>query len=260
MLLSFINLKGGVGKTSSAFQLASFLHSRLFSVLAIDLDPQANFSSLTRSSHSNSAFRLLLGDEPVASLISSPPHSFHIIPASFELNAVDELLLPSAPLHRRASVLRSRLSPILDSYDFIIIDTPPHLRVLALNALAASDKVIVPVLPDPFSSNGLSQLSNVVDLVRSSLNPSLLIDGVLISRFNPRTRLSRSILPVFQKVASALSTKIYDTKIRDSVRLAEANASLLSIFDFDPSSPVASDFISFFHELLGGVVDEKIFS
>ena len=233
MIFSFVNLKGGVGKSSVAFNLASFLHSRLFSVLAIDLDPQANFSSLSRSSSSLSSFRLLLGDEPV--------------------------LLPSAPLHLRASVLRSRLAPILHSYDFIIIDTPPHLRLLSLNALVASDKVVVPVLPDSFSSNALIELSKVVDLVRSSLNPNLFIDGVLLSRFLPRTRLSRSILPVFQKVASSLSTKVYNAKIRDSVRLSEANSSLCSIFDFDPSSPVAADFISFFHELLGGDLIEKKF-
>ena len=259
MIFSFVNLKGGVGKSSIAFNLASFLHSRLFSVLAIDLDPQANFSSLSRSSSSLSSFRLLLGDEPVDSLISTLPNSFHLIPASFELNAIDELLLPSAPLHLRASVLRSRLAPILHSYDFIIIDTPPHLRLLSLNALVASDKVVVPVLPDSFSSNALIELSKVVDLVRSSLNPNLFIDGVLLSRFLPRTRLSRSILPVFQKVASSLSTKVYNAKIRDSVRLSEANSSLCSIFDFDPSSPVAADFISFFHELLGGDLIEKKF-
>ena len=252
MFFSFINLKGGVGKTSTAFQLASFLHSKHFSVLALDLDPQANFSSLARVNPSDAAFRLLLGDEPVQSLISKPPHSFHLIPASFELNAVDEVLLPSDTLYKRAGELRRRLEGLEGVYDYIIADTPPHLRILALNALAASDKVVVPVVPDAFSSNGLIQLSKVANLVRSKLNPSLKIDGVLITRYNARTRLSKSMLSIFEEVAKVLNTKVYESKIRDSVRLTEANSALLSIFELDATSGIAQDYERFFRELIGG--------
>ena len=156
---------------------------------------------------------MLLGDEPVQSLISKPPHSFHLIAASFELNAVDEVLLPSDTLYKRAGELRRRLEGLEGVYDYIIADTPPHLRILALNALAASDKVVVPVVPDAFSSNGLIQLSKVANLVRSKLNPSLKIDGVLITRYNARTRLSKSMLSIFEEVAKVLNTKVYESKI-----------------------------------------------
>ena len=242
--IALLNHKGGVGKSSIALNLAAYLSSSS-SLLAIDLDPQANFSS-TVSSPSNSVFDLLVKGSSVSSSVSHCSKGFDLIAASSLLNAADELLLPDQSGVKR---LRSALDEVRSTYDFVIIDTPPHLRSLALNALVAADSVIIPTLPDVFSSNGLVELAKAIELVKSSLNPSIKVDGIILNRFK-NTRLSRRMIDVFEEAARILNTRLFNTKIRDSIKVSEANALQLSIFDYAPSSPVADDFLSLFHELL----------
>lgn len=241
--IALLNHKGGVGKSSIALNLAAFLSSSS-SLLAIDLDPQANFSS-TVSTPSNAAFDLLVKRSSISSSIYHCSKGFDIIAASSLLNAADELLPSDQSGVRR---LRSALDEVRSSYDFVIIDTPPHLRSLALNALVAADSVIIPTLPDVFSSNGLVELAKAINLVKSSLNPSIKVDGIVLNRFK-NTRLSHRMIDVFQEAAKILNTRLFNTKIRDSIKVSEANALQLSIFDYAPSSPVADDFLSLFKEL-----------
>lgn len=247
-IIALTNQKGGVGKTTTSSALAaglvSFYDKR---VLAIDLDPQGSlgFSLGLDIEEGRTISDVLTGQAPVQQAIQLTDYCDVI---------TSNILLSSAEIEFTSSdrelLLKKALEPVMDDYDYIIIDTPPALNILTVNAYAVSDYLIIPMAPEILSLLGVTQLKETIDSVRVSMNPDLNVLGIILTKFNQRTLLAREVKEMAENVAGQMGTRVFQTQIRTSVTVAEAPAHGLSIFDHAPSAKPSEDYKNFIQEVI----------
>src|SRR5919112_5301230 len=246
-VIAFANQKGGVAKTTSTLNLAVALKEEGFDVLAVDLDPQGN---LTMSQGMNpdqverSMFDVLVHSLPIEEVIHRA--EVDLAAASLDL-AGAELALSSMIGRERA--LQKALIPVRSQYEYILIDTPPSLGLLTINALTASDGVIVPVQCEYLSLRGLIQLENTLAMIRDNLNPDVRIKGILPTMFDGRTLHAREAVEILQENFGDL---VFDTRIRKTIRYAEAPVKGTSVLKYDPSGRAAEAYRELAKEVLDG--------
>lgn len=248
-VIAVANQKGGVGKTTSSINIAAGLAYLNKKVLLIDLDPQGNATQgvgASRESFKKTTYDLLLGKSDGKNIIKSlkmPP--LDLIPATIDLAGAD---LEMAEFKMgRESLLRNRLEEFKDEYDFVIIDCPPSLGLLNTNALTAADSVIIPVQCEYYALEGLTQLLSTIRLVQRLFNKDLKIEGVLLTMFDSRTKLS---VEVQQEVRKYFKERVYRSYIPRNVKLSEAPSRGQSIFEYDVRSEGAKAYASLAKEII----------
>ncbi len=247
-IITVSNQKGGVGKTTTSAALATGLYLAGKSVLGIDLDPQGNlgFCMGMQSGASYTVLDALKGIVPIRKVIQ-PTNYGDILPSDITLS--NGLNVSG----KRECILRDTIAPVLNQYDYMIIDTPPALNLLTINAYTVSDFLIIPMGSDILSLVGLSQLKETIDSVKSGLNPRLQVLGILLTKFSSRTILSRDVLEMAEQLAAQIDSVVFDTKIRNGVAIAEAPAHGESIFEYDPRSKAVQDYQDFLSEIAGKI-------
>lgn len=249
-ILAVVNQKGGVGKTTTSANLGAGLAMAGKKTLLVDIDAQANLSahlgySADDSQQSPSMYDVLRHGEKMESVIVPVDDNLWLAPGGLLLSAAD---LELGGVIGREQLLRKALLPVIDNYDYVIIDCPPSLGLLSLNGLVASSRVVVPVQSEFLALHGVRQLLDTIDQVRSAYNPSLGVGGVLLCLHDARRRLSRSVADTVREYFGEL---VFKTIIRTNVALAEAPARGVSIFRYDPRSTGAEDYASLAQEILG---------
>ena len=237
-IITVTNQKGGVGKTTTASALVCGLSQRGAKVLGIDLDPQGNlgFTLGADIDSGGTIFDVLKGTCPIESAIIATEYG-DVLPSDIMLSAAE--LEFTAP--RREFLLDQQLSQVRSRYDFIIIDTPPALNVLTVNAYVVSDALIVPMEAEVLSLVGITQLQETIETVRASFNHRLKVLGILLNKFNPRLTLSREILDLAEEVARQLGTQVFRFKVHRSVGVAMAPAHGQTVLTYQPKSKSAQD-------------------
>ena len=227
-IIAIANQKGGVGKTTTAINLASCLAEAGKKVLTIDLDPQGNMTSglgVNKNELENTVYELMLDECSIKeSMVDTVVDGMKIIPSNVNLAGAEIELLG---IEDKEYILKNAVDYVRDDYDFIIIDCPPSLNMLTINAMTTADSVLVPIQCEYYALEGLSQLIHTIDLVQQRLNPELQIDGIVFTMYDVRTNLD---------------TKIYDTLIPRNIRLAEAPSHGLPINMYDTKSAGAESY------------------
>ena len=237
-IITVTNQKGGVGKTTTASALVCGLTQRGARVLGIDLDPQGNlgFTLGLDIGTGSTVYDVLKGTCTIEQAIVSTEYG-DVLPSDIMLSAAEvEFTAP-----RREFMLDQQLSAVKDRYDFIIIDTPPALNILTVNAYVASSGLIVPMEAEVLSLVGITQLQETIETVRSSFNPNLKVLGILLNKFNLRLTLSREILDLAEEVAAQLDTRVFRTRVRRGVGVAMAPAHGQTVLTYAPDSKPARD-------------------
>ena len=238
--IAIANQKGGVGKTTTAINLSACLAEAGQRVLAIDFDPQGNATTglgLEKEQIEDTVYELLLGDCTLEDcLMRDVQENLDVLPSDSNLAGAEIELLD---VENKESVLNGYLETIRDQYDFIIIDCPPSLSLLTINALVAADTVLVPIQCEYYALEGLSQVLRTIGLVRKKMNPSLELEGVVFTMYDARTNLS---LQVVENVKQNLNERIYKTIIPRNVRLAEAPSHGMPINLYDSRSTGAESY------------------
>lgn len=233
-IIAIANQKGGVGKTTTAINLSACLAEKNKKVLTIDIDPQGNTSSglgINKNIIKNSIYQMLIGDCNFEEcLIKTSIKNLDILPSNVNLAGAEIELIG---IEGREYILKKHIDKIRDYYDFIIIDCPPSLNTLTVNAMTTADTVLVPIQCEFYALEGLTQLIHTINLVKQRLNPKLELEGVVFTMFDARTNLS---LQVVENVKANLKQNIYKTIIPRNVRLAEAPSHGLPINLYDPKS------------------------
>ena len=237
-IIAIANQKGGVGKTTTAINLSSCLAEKGQKVLSVDMDPQGNTTSglgVDKEELENTIYDLIIGESAIEDvLIRDVMDNLDIIPTSIDLSGAEIELLD---INEKEYIVRNAIMKVKDNYDYIIIDCPPSLSILTINAMTTADSVLVPIQCEYYALEGLSQLIHTVELVRDRLNPNLTIEGVVFTMYDARTNLS---LQVVENVKDNLEQNIYKTIIPRNIRLAEAPSYGMPINKYDSKS-VGSD-------------------
>ena len=247
-MIAIANQKGGVGKTTTSINLSACLAYLGKKVLLIDIDPQGNASSgigVAKGELETCIYDVLIDDEPVENVIlQSKVENLYVLPATISLAGAEIELVSTISRELR---LKNALEPIKEKYDFIIIDCPPSLGLLTINALTASDAVIIPVQCEYYALEGLSQLLSTIRLVQKHLNKNLMIDGVLLTMLDARTNLG---LQVIEEVKKYFQDKVYKTVVPRNVRLSEAPSHGESIIQYDAKSRGAEVYLELAREVI----------
>lgn len=247
-VIAIFNQKGGVGKTTTNINLSSCLAAKGKRILIVDIDPQGNSTSgigIDKTSIDASIYDVLINSiAPEESVIETQIENLHIIPSSVQL-AGAEIELTS--MEGRDLKLKKVIDKVRDKFDYIFIDCPPSLGLLTINALSAVDSVLIPIQCEFYALEGVSQLMNTIKLVQNKLNPSLKVQGVVLSMFDGRTNLS---IQVVEEVKRFFKGKVYTTLIPRNVRLAEAPSYGQPITTYDPKSKGAEAYEELAQEFL----------
>ncbi|RDU23556.1 ParA family protein [Anaerosacchariphilus polymeriproducens] len=233
-VIAIANQKGGVGKTTTAINLSACLAEVGKKVLVIDVDPQGNTTSglgIDKNSLDNTVYELLLEECTIKeSIVKTDIKNLHVMPSNVNLAGAEIELLG---INEKEYILRNEVDWVKDDYDYILIDCPPSLNMLTVNAMTTANTVLVPIQCEYYALEGLSQLIHTIDLVKERLNPSLNIEGVVFTMYDARTNLS---LQVVENVKKNLEQTVYKTIIPRNIRLAEAPSHGLPINIYDPKS------------------------
>ncbi len=245
-VISIANQKGGVGKTTTSINLSSSLAAAEKKTLLIDIDPQSNSSSgLSVTNHSPSVYEVLIGQEDISKVIinSFMPY-LDILPSNINLVGAE---IEMVDMPEREKLMGKAINQIKDKYDYILIDCPPSLGLLTLNSLTASDSVLIPVQCEYFALEGLGQLLNTINIVKNHFNKNLTIEGVLLTMFDIRLRLSQQVA---DEVRKYFGEKVYMTVIHRNVRISEAPSYGKPVILYDAVSTGSKNYISLAAELL----------
>lgn len=246
--IAIANQKGGVGKTTTTVNLGASLAKLGYKVLVIDIDAQGNATSglgIRKAEIEQDIYNVLIDDLPLQDVIlPTSRENMWVAPASIELAGAEVEL---TNMQRRESRLKMAIAQVKSSYDFILIDCPPSLGHLTINAFTASNSVLIPVQAEYYALEGLSQLLNTIRLVQKHFNSDLLIEGVLMTMYDARTNLSHDVVAEVKKY---FHEKVYKTIIPRNVRLSEAPSYGLSIVDYDPKSKGAEVYAQLAEEVI----------
>ena len=249
-VIAVINQKGGVGKSTTALALGSGLSLKGYRTLFIDLDAQANLSYTLGADNvglvGNSSFDVLIGKVTALGAIQRTEQGT-VIASSLALAGADTVLTAVGKEYR----LKEALEPLHKDFDYIIIDTPPTLGILTINALTACTGAIIPAQADIYSLQGINQLYGTLQTVKKYCNPSLAVMGILLTRYSSRAIISREVAEMIEDTAAQLQTVLYKTKIREATAIKEAQARRLSIFEYAPKSNAAIDYKALVDEITG---------
>ena len=253
-IIAFVNQKGGVGKTTSSINLAASLGLLGKKSLLIDLDPQGNSTTgvgVNKGENKASVYELLVDKAELKDvIIKTPFKNLYVIPASINLAGIDMELIDMSrqnPEFVAQMQLKNQVSKVRDVFDYIILDCPPSLGLITTNALAAADSVIIPVQCEFFALEGIMQLLNSIMIAQKKLNPTLDIEGVLLTMLDYRTNLG---LEVVEEIKSYFKDKVYDTIIPRLVRLSEAPSHGKPIHAYDPKSRGTEAYINLAKEVI----------
>lgn len=242
-IITLSNHKGGVGKTTSTINIGAGLNKLGKKVLLIDLDPQANLSqSLGQRDQSRNIYSAIRGDYPLEPITILK--GLDLIPSTLDLSGAEVELAGEAG---REFVLRELLDPLRASYDYIIIDSPPSLGLLTINAFTASDLIFIPLQSQYLALQGLTKLLEVIEKIKKRLNKDLKVGGVIITQYDNRKVLNRDVVAT---IHTHFKDDVFQTKIRDNVALAEAPTQGLDIFRYNPKSYGAEDYLALCKEIL----------
>ncbi len=247
-IISFSNQKGGVGKTSTCVNLSAGLALKGKKTLLIDMDPQGNATTglgFSKSELTNSVYNVLIDDLPASSAIhKTMVENLDILPASIDLAGAEVELVY---LKNREKRLGEKLDSVKNNYDFIMIDCPPSLGLLTINALSASNSVIIPIQSEYYAMEGLSQLMNTIKLVVKHLNPELVIDGVVVTMYDGRALISKQISAEIHKF---FGKKMFNTVVPRNIRVSEAPSHGVPVMIHDPRCNGAKAYVALADEFL----------
>lgn len=248
-VISITNQKGGVGKTTTAINLSAALAEASQSVLVIDFDPQTNATSglgVELTDEDKTIMDVIRNNTDIKkAIINTHVKDLDILSGDVELSVLELELLNKPDKEKK---LKQIIDKIKEKYDYIIIDCPPSVGMLTVNALVASDSVIIPVQCEYFSLEGLTQVLDIIDLVRQKMNTKLVVEGILFTMYDGRTKLAQDVV---KNVKEVLNEKTFDTLIPRNVRLAEAPSNGMTIFSYDPISSGAESYRKLAAEILG---------
>ena len=255
--IGILNQKGGVGKSTTALSLGAGLTRKGFKVLYVDMDAQCNLSNSMGAAiiAELNIFDVLTGRTDIEHAITQTSQGL-IIPGSPALSGADMVIADTGKEYR----LKEALGPLSRQYDYVIIDTPPALGILTINALTAAAGCIIPSQADVFSLQGITQLFATIQAVKKYCNPELSVMGILITRYNQRLVISRDVADMLRETAAQMGTKLYATRIRECAAIKESQAVKRNIFEYAPRSNAAADYAAFVDELLDTIVSDTIVS
>ena len=247
-IIAIANQKGGVGKTTTSINLSACIAAKGKKVLVIDIDPQGNTTSgygIEKNELENTIYELILGDCSIEDCILKEVFpNISILPSNVNLAAAEIELIG---VEKKEYILKNEVDWVKDRFDFIIIDCPPSLSLLTVNAMTTADSVLVPILCEYYALEGLSQLIHTINLVKERLNPDLDMDGVVFTMYDSRTSLSAQVV---ENVKNHLSQKVYSTLIPRNIRLAEAPSYGKPINMYDAKSAGSESYMSLADEVI----------